>query len=225
MGSIHSNPHALAGFSSLANNQKLFLMSPPLSKSSAQATPYRPGPLSHFWHGSYLACYVFSDSNILSLFSCLGFLHPCSVNSDTRAAVLLPNPRLLCSQLQFLSFIPWNGAGDLASTLIAFSLLWVLAQSQSLIVHFPPPLENHFPPQCRDRRQKKSKGKRISPEQFCLEMKNSVYMPSREGLRPPCILGPVQPSWTAKYTTPYSDTLKLISPAVFFNQLIHHCLG
>ena len=170
MGSISGNLHVLAGLSSFANNQKLLLMSPAIPESSAQAAPYRSGPLSHFWRGLYLACYVFFASDTLSLLSCLGFLHPCLVNSDTGAAVLFPDLRLLCPQLQFLSFIPWNGAGDLANTLIPFSLLWVLAQSQSFILHFPPLLENHFPPQCRDRRQKNSKGNRISPEQFCLQL-------------------------------------------------------
>lgn len=143
-----------------------FWWASPLPESSAQAIPYRPSTPSHFGHGLCLACHVFSASDTLSLLSCLSFLHPCVVNADTRAAVLLPHLRLLCSQLQFLSFSPRNGAGDLANTLVAFSPPWVLAQSQS----FPLLLGNRGPPQCRDRRQESSKGNGISPEEFCLKL-------------------------------------------------------
>lgn len=54
MNSISSNLYVLAALSSFVNNQRLFLMSFPLPKSSSLVTPYWCSTLSHFWHGRTL---------------------------------------------------------------------------------------------------------------------------------------------------------------------------
>lgn len=86
MNSTSGNKHTPAALSSSVNNQRLFLIGPPLPENSDQATPYWCTFLSHFWHGLYLACHFFSAPHVLTLLSCLCFLHSCSVNSQTRPA-------------------------------------------------------------------------------------------------------------------------------------------
>lgn len=76
MNFISSNLYVLAALSSFVNNQRLFLMSFPIPKSSSLGPPYwlmqHPESLLAW---PYLPCHVFSASHVLSSLSCLCFLH------------------------------------------------------------------------------------------------------------------------------------------------------
>lgn len=76
MNFISSNLYVLAALSSFVNNQRLFLMSFPIPKSSFLGPPYwlmqHPESLLAW---PYLPCHVFSASHVLSSLSCLCFLH------------------------------------------------------------------------------------------------------------------------------------------------------
>lgn len=133
-------------------------MIPPLPRHSA---------LSHFRHALYIACWVSSASDLLSLLSCLGLLHPCSTNSDTAAAALLPTGG--CFAPSCNSCPVSHGWGwEHHQYLTRFSLLWAPSQPQDCTSHLS--LKIISLPRGRDRRQKNSKGNRISPEQFCLQL-------------------------------------------------------
>lgn len=54
MNYISSNLYVLAALSSFVNNQRLFLMSFPIPRSSSLGPPYWCSILSHFWHGRTL---------------------------------------------------------------------------------------------------------------------------------------------------------------------------
>jgi len=190
MGPIRGNLHMQAGVSSSANTQKLFLIS--LLLPLAQLWPLHVDLAPWVTSDGASTSLVFSVSDTLPLLGGLTLLHPCPVIADTRAAVPLPDPRLLCSQLQFLPSVPRAAEG--------FSFI----PDTTLTAAGPSPVSEpslSFPA--------RGKGDRITPEQLCPQLWRW-----RTGF--PCLPGK---PWVP---APSSGTAGLTAPAALLQPFAHH---
>lgn len=159
----------------------------------------QPGPLhpdlSHFRHSLYLACWVFSAAVLAQL----PWLAP-SLFHKLWSCSPASHLRLLCSQLQFLTFIPRMGLECHQYSDIILTAA-VPPQPQNCTSHLSWKIISLS--RGWDGRQEKKKAEATELPRAILSailgLKISVFPLSREVLRQVCIFRVLQPSWAAQF--------------------------